>query len=458
MKNVFLLFLSIILLTACNEDSKVVEDTPKIPDTYISGQLENPLSEMLLVTKGAQVMGQIQVNEDGTFSDTLQLQNAYYRLRHNKSIFYVYLEPGDNLKITADMEAYPESLSFSGDGVENNNYLNKKRAKIGDITLPPNELYALEEADFLAKADEIDREAKAAFESFTLSPEFMKLEQQSIDYQNLARLKNYPSYHAYFAKKEGFKPESEVFTEPFEGFDFDNEANYQTFPAYNSIVNTHYEDMYEQEEVGQFMSVIKDIKSKSIQNDLLETLSYYVSPGNGKSEEIYQAVMSISSDEELKEQLTKKYELLKSLEKGKPSPKFIYQDINGRNVALDELKGKNVYIDVWATWCGPCKKEIPDLKEIEQAHRGKNIEFVGLSIDKQKDIEKWQEMVKEKEMKGIHVIADKANESEFVKAYAIEGIPRYILLDTEGNIVSADAPRPSEKEKLLALFEEAGVK
>jgi len=456
MKNTLLLFLSIILSTACNQDSKVVEDTSKIPDTYISGQLENPLSETLYVN-GGDVFEKIQVNEDGTFSDTLQLQNGYYRVRHSKKVFYVYLEQGNHLKITVDMETYPKSLAFSGDGAENNNYISEKQAKINEIEPPPNELYALEEADFLAKADEIDREAKAALESATLSPEFAKIEQQSIGYQQLERLKNYPSYHAYFAKKEGFKPNSAEFTKPFESFDFDNQADYQMFPAYNGIVNAHYENMYDKEEIGKFMSTVKGIKSQSIKNDLLTTLSYYVSPGNEKSEEIYQAVISMSSDEELKERLTKKYELLKSLVKGKPSPKFIYQDINGRNVALDELKGKNVYIDVWATWCGPCKKEIPDLKVIEETHRNKNIEFVGLSIDQQKDIEKWQEMVKEKEMKGIHVISDNANKSEFVKAYAIEGIPRYILLDTEGNIVSADAPRPSEKEKLLALFEEAGV-
>jgi len=433
MKNTLLLFLSIILSTACNQDSKVVEDTSKIPDTYISGQLENPLSETLYLS-GGDILEKIQVNEDGTFSDTLQLQNGYYRLRHSKKAFYVYLEQGNHLKITVDMETYPESLAFSGDGVENNNYISEKRAKLADIALPANELYALEETDFLDKTDEIDREAKAALESATLSPEFTKIEQQSIGYQQLERLKNYPSYHAYFAKKEGFTPESEVFTKPFESFNFDNQAHYQMFPAYNGIVNAHYENMYDTEEIGKFMSTVEGIKSQSIKNDLLTTLSYYVSPGNEKSEDIYQAVMSMSSDEELKERLTKKYELLKSLVKGKPSPKFIYEDINGRNVALDA-----------------------DLKVIEETHRDKNIEFVGLSIDKQKDIEKWQEMVKEKEMKGIHVISDNANKSEFVQAYAIEGIPRYILLDTEGNIVSADAPRPSEKEKLLALFDEAGV-
>ncbi len=458
MKNKLLLFLSIILLTACNQENTTkVEDKPKMPDTYISGQLENPLSETLYIS-GGDILEKIQVNEDGTFSDTLQLETGYYRMRHSKKVFYIYLESGNNLKIAADMETYPESLAFSGDDIENNNYIREKSAKIANVIPPANEFYALEEADFLVKSNEIDSKAKSALESAILSPEFAKIEQQNIDYQRLERLKNYPSYHAYFAKKEGFTPESEAFTKPFEGFNFDNQADYQMFPAYNGIVNTHYENMYDKTEISEFMDLVKGIKSESIKNNLLETLSYYVSPGNEKAAGIYQGVMSMSSDEELKERLTKKYELLKSLRKGKPSPKFIYQDINGRNVALDELKGKNVYIDVWATWCRPCKKEIPDLKEIEEAHRGKNIEFVGLSIDQQKDIEKWQKMVKEKEIKGIHVIADKANQSEFVQAYAIEGIPRYILLDTEGNIVSADAPRPSEKEKLLALFYEAGVK
>ncbi len=145
------------------------------------------------------------------------------------------------------------------------------------------------------------------------------------------------------------------------------------------------------------------------------------------------------------------------LGKGMESPKFVdYENFKGGATSLDDLKGKYVYVDVWATWCGPCKAEIPFLKEVEKAYHEKNIEFVSISVDVAKDHEKWKEMVEEKELGGIQIFADNNWESEFVQAYKINGIPRFILIDPAGNIVSADAPRPSS-EGLIALFNELKI-
>ncbi|MCB0457717.1 MAG: TlpA disulfide reductase family protein [Flavobacteriaceae bacterium] len=129
---------------------------------------------------------------------------------------------------------------------------------------------------------------------------------------------------------------------------------------------------------------------------------------------------------------------------GALSPVFEnYENHSGGTTSLSDLKGKYVYIDVWATWCGPCKVEIPFLKEVEKEYHNKNIEFVSISVDKAKDHEKWVNMVKEKELGGIQLFADNDWDSSFVKEYYINGIPRFILIDPEGNIVTPDAPRPS---------------
>lgn len=161
----------------------------------------------------------------------------------------------------------------------------------------------------------------------------------------------------------------------------------------------------------------------------------------------------------LQQQMLNMYENKQALKvlKGQPSPKFLdYKNYAGGLISLDDLKGKYVYIDVWATWCGPCKKEIPFLKEVEAAYHGKNIEFVSISIDKNKDFDKWKSMVAEKELSGLQLIADNDYNSSFMREYKIMAIPRFILIDPDGNIVSADAPKPSE-EKLIALFNELGI-
>ena len=128
---------------------------------------------------------------------------------------------------------------------------------------------------------------------------------------------------------------------------------------------------------------------------------------------------------------------------GAPSPTFEYDNYKGGKTKLEDFRGKYVYIDVWATWCAPCRAEIPFLKKLEEKYHEKNIVFVSLSIDQVKDVEKWRKLIKDKELGGVQVFADKDWNSQFVKEYNITGIPRFILIDPNGNIVKADAPRPS---------------
>lgn len=146
-----------------------------------------------------------------------------------------------------------------------------------------------------------------------------------------------------------------------------------------------------------------------------------------------------------------------ALAEGSVSPKFMnYENFKGGKTSLDDLKGKYVYVDVWATWCGPCKTEIPFLKEIEKAYQGKNIEFVSISVDEAKSHDKWFQMVAEKELGGIQLFSDKNWKSDFILAYKINSIPRFLLIDPQGNIVSPDAPRPSSKE-LKPLFDSLNI-
>lgn len=141
------------------------------------------------------------------------------------------------------------------------------------------------------------------------------------------------------------------------------------------------------------------------------------------------------------------------LAKGKVSPTFTdYSNHKGGTMSLKDLKGKYVYIDVWATWYGPCKTEIPHLKEIEKAYQGKNIEFLSISVDKLEDRQKWEDMIIEKDLGGIQLLADKDFRSDFVQNYAIRGIPRFIFIDTQGKIIDANAPRPSDNN-LKLLFD-----
>ncbi|TXE11551.1 TlpA family protein disulfide reductase [Seonamhaeicola algicola] len=155
---------------------------------------------------------------------------------------------------------------------------------------------------------------------------------------------------------------------------------------------------------------------------------------------------------------------------GKPSPNFTnYENAKGGTTSLSDLKGKYLYIDIWATWCGPCTREIPFLKEVEAKYHDKNIEFVSISVDEGRGYkgdtpearlaaakDGWKKMIADKNMGGVQLLADNAWRSEFVQGYKIMGIPRFIIIDPDGNVVDADAPRPSSP-KLIELFNELNI-
>ena len=134
------------------------------------------------------------------------------------------------------------------------------------------------------------------------------------------------------------------------------------------------------------------------------------------------------------------------------SAPFEYENHEGGKTKLEDLRGKYVYIDVWATWCGPCRGEIPFLQKVEEKYKGKNIAFVSISVDVAKDHDKWKSFVTDKQLGGTQLLADKDWRSDFIMAYKINSIPRFILIDPKGDIVKSDAERPSDP-KLAELFD-----
>jgi thiol-disulfide isomerase/thioredoxin len=132
---------------------------------------------------------------------------------------------------------------------------------------------------------------------------------------------------------------------------------------------------------------------------------------------------------------------------------FTFQDRNGNKVKLDKFLGKYLYIDIWATWCKPCREELPHLEVLKEHFKDQDaLEIIAVSMDK--DIQKWSKLVADKNMQGmqIHTLPD----SDFVKFYDIGALPRYILLDKNGNVINPSEMRPSEAGIIQKL--EAAIK
>ncbi|MGY8987155.1 MAG: TlpA family protein disulfide reductase [Flavobacteriales bacterium] len=143
----------------------------------------------------------------------------------------------------------------------------------------------------------------------------------------------------------------------------------------------------------------------------------------------------------------KKHEQVKNLPKvGEAAIDFTYPDMDGNMVSLSDFKGSYVYVDIWATWCGPCKYEIPFLIQLEKDYHDANIVFMSVSIDVEKAKQTWTNMINKENMGGVQLISIDGWKSQICKDYAINGIPRFMLFDLDGNVISVNAVRPSSEE------------
>jgi thiol-disulfide isomerase/thioredoxin len=143
-------------------------------------------------------------------------------------------------------------------------------------------------------------------------------------------------------------------------------------------------------------------------------------------------------------QVLKKYAMWEKLAPGKPAPSISGVTPNGQTLSLADLKGKVVYVDVWATWCGPCIAEFPASKALQKSFAdNENVVFLYVSIDTKQ--QGWKSYLESnKDIKGLHInISDNAEIQRFLEAYQSPSIPKYILVDKEGNLVDVNAPRPS---------------
>lgn len=449
MKQFFSLF-SLIILASCSKTNDYV---------LLYGKIDNADGGKIMV-RGESFEKEINLNPDGTFSDTLLIKyNGSYSIGNKNNFGEIYLTKGNDLKITTSNDEFYNTITFTGKGAAENTYIKEKSKLTQELAGKTPEFYSLNEKAFLTKVEKIKKAQLALLEKTTFDATgFKKNELKNIDYAAILSYLNYPTYHQHFAQNPDFKPSAD-FPEFDEKTNLDNDTDFLFSNAYKQIVSSKF---YEKTEVNkksdneQFADLalpyIKKLKSQNIKNALVKNLSYEISPSNENSEKLYNELIAHSTDDKFKENLTSKYNKIKNLVKGKSSPLFDYENYNGGKTSLNSLKDKYVYIDVWATWCGPCKHEIPFLKEIETLYKGKNIHFVSISIDREKDHEKWRTMVSDMKLGGIQLFADKDWKSQFVTDYAIDGIPRFILLDPQGNIISADAPRPSDKALLIQLF------
>ncbi len=177
-----------------------------------------------------------------------------------------------------------------------------------------------------------------------------------------------------------------------------------------------------------------------------EYLDVFVALDKGLSEK-YPDNTDIKSFHGMVQQTAMMVSKTEAIKVGNEAPELILPMPNDKELALSSLRGKVVLIDFWASWCGPCRKEMPNVKKAYEKYKSKGFEIYGVSLDKERDA--WLEAISKDGLTWPQVSDLKFWQSEAAQIYAVQSIPFTVLIDRDGKILATEL-RGAELEKKLA--------
>jgi len=479
MKHLTTILLITALLASCKPEPKVT--------CLISGTVKNPVDKMLKLTIGTKV-DTLTLNADGTFSKEIGVTKpSEATLQGTKLYAYLYVAPGKALSISVDAADFNKDLAFTGTLAGENTYLIKKddsqsknQERLMSALKSPNK-----PADYKRVLDSIRLSDLDFLEKFTpgkgkLDPVFVERQKTVIQFGYYGQLINYPRMAGYYnTDKPATPPDWYSF---MDGVKLDDPAlldisdakyfisSYVSNQALKLSGKSQDEFYKNNVEVakGTFKYLLDNFKNPEFFNLMaFESLKGSIDSGgpNGLDDLIAQ-YMAKSTDEANKKALKDMADLWAPMVPGQPAPIFNLPDINGKMVSLTDFAGKYVFIDYWATWCGPCKAEVPFYKKLIEDYKGKNIVFISISVDKDKAA--WEKMVKEgvpelgqepgKPAKLIQMTWLQLHDAvKYNKIWLVKYIPTFVLIDPQGKIVNSRAERPSNPELRKVIDALAGI-
>ncbi len=349
----------------------------------------------------------------------------------------LYLQPGYDLKMNLEGNDLYYNLSFSGKGSEINNYFVAISAAFRDteIELETNIRYS-NPAAFKVFLENLKTEKlkflRSYLQSHTLTAEVIKYARADINYWYAFNLMNYPYEHAIFHNQTA------PISVPDDYYDFMDKI-----PINNSgaLPNKYY--IYYLQDFLSFNADRLENKGKS----RLELADKYL---EGKPLYFYKALQhSIAIKRDHNPEAEKNaahfinnnpyklygefvklaYHESRGITEGIIAPAFELADKDGNIVALEDYKGKVVFLDFWATWCRPCTRLLPVHQKLQKQFEGDNVVFLYVSLDK--NANSWRRYLEKGTFPGKHLFA----KEEMTKKYKVETLPYSLLIDTEGKIV-----------------------
>lgn len=447
MKNYLIVALFLLGIGVCNGQSKTARLHGSLKEFQSAVVNMNPGGAAGDISDAGVV--KIPVDADGNFDLVLPLDKpGYFQVGRNT----LYLTPGD------DMEVYlgtsQAQSTFQGKGWEANTYLKKRLfPKAGSFL-------------------EAGRNLREPFEA-------TKAIVDSLAQVRAKELKELKGVTAEFKKLEEMRIKADVVN------------SYMSFASYSDhLFRTCKSDEEYHKIAGEFYNTIRDVvnpllKEIAAKDDYIDVavvrdvlldcydVQAFTFP---KSKRLTELKEALTKGDEFDGELTPaKYEEMKAFGEGLKSRDFsevflarlerraklmqgrpaIDLDImtpDGKKGKLSDYKGRVMYVDFWATWCGPCMGEMPYFNELSSKYP--NVRFVGVSIDENEKA--WKSSISGGEHGNVTEVV--CRDSRTKTGWDITGIPRFLLIDENFNIISSEAPRPSQKEVIEPLLTKFNTK
>lgn len=455
MKRLYLLVFSLIMIVGCGESKKPASDIIKL-----NISVESPVAESVVVVHHNDIH-EIALDQDG--KAVLELSGvdaAYLTLYHGREMLNLYAEGGDNAVLSFKGGDMLGSYDLEGGKSAATKYLNNVKL------LPlPDEDYALQFEEYKSRLADKEKDALRLLKAGDLSEEgeFLTMEEARIRYSYGAALMMYPVGHVIMTGDMSYAPDQAYYdhiaTYVVEDESLVNLDEYLMFVAEAmhmlDAANRDVTAIYPKT-VAQIKYAADHLTNAVVKESLIHhiTTTYVDNFGVKDIDELNNLYYVYVKDPALQAIYQAKCERWDLSRPGRVSPNFRAVDIEGKEWTLLDFRGKYVYIDMWATWCGPCKQEMPYLKQLEKQFEDASIVFLGLSVDRDKS--KWEEMVGSGNLTGVQLYL--GTQSSFQEAYRAESIPRFILLDKDGVIISNDMSRPSDPETAETLNALEGIR
>ena len=407
---------------------------------YINGRIENGDSVATVWVDDS--VYTFLLDENGFFSGKINLvKSAIDSFGSNN--WDIYLRPGEDLTINMNLLNISGSLNFSGSLGGINNYLKEQEMAV----YFDKDFYALDEEVFVDKLKTLIDEKTELLKAKNFDKDFTELEMQRIRYSVGERLLVYPiykqQYSANYKPGKFFKAFLETFslnyhqlfvTKAYRKFLLDyaysqGGNNYSTGPDYTTGLADYVMANFDRQDVRNFL--------------LKETVDRYIWENNGVDGaeyllEIFRRECTDPTSRKYIEEVVGHFEKLLP---GKQAPDFKVFSPQGKGIHLSDFRGSYLYLSVWASWCRPCKKELPYVGSLLKEYKGRNIRFLSVSIDEASEKRQWVSLLEKNHYGGIQAIVGDKN--IFSKDYMIISVPRFILIAPDGSIIDSNAPRPS---------------